>query len=125
MTTRSGHVPTQRLVARPNRGPMPDTNLFAHVREPETIDERFEVWIGAHPEVLDDFIELALEARAAGHKRVGAKAICEVLRWRSFIRRDDDGYKLNNVYVSRLVRRAIDRRPELDGMFEIRKLTSA
>ena len=136
MTRRSGHRPEQRLVPRKPRGPMPDTDLWAHLPEPDaathsqppardSLDERFEAWITRNPQVLENFVRLAREAKDAGRDRIGAKMLAEVLRWRSYIDGDEGGYKLNNVFVSRLVRLAVDRNPDLDGLFETRKLHRA
>lgn len=136
MTRRSGHRPAHRLVPRKPAGPMPDTNLWDHVPPPDeaapearppdegTIDERFEAWINRNPQVLDLFIQLARDWKAAGQERCGGKMIAEVLRYHSGIRGDQDGYKLNNIYVSRLTRRAVETAPDLVGLFEFRELTS-
>lgn len=139
MTARSGHRPTQRLVSRPSRGVMPEENLFEHqarvdaeqpavTTRPDKIQERFDIWIANNPQVLRDFIALARAARDRGKTRVGAKLICEVLRWETFINGDepsDDGFKLNNIYTSRLARLAAQTAPDIAPMFEFRPLTSA
>lgn len=137
MARRSGHRPAERLVPRPARGVMPDQTFWEQLEaEPvevpevlqkrlETIDERFEAWLAKNPAVLDNFVRLARQAKAAGRTKIGAKMIAEVLRWDSFIAGDDDGYKLNNVYVSRLVRRAVEQHPDLVGLFEMRRLHRA
>lgn len=145
MTQRSGHRPTARLVPRPPRGAMPDEDLFqaADRREaeeetgqpqppagpkPVTIQERFDVWIAANPLVLDTFIRLAREAKARGKDRIGAKLLCEVIRWEMWINSDvpeDDDFKLNNVYTSRLSRLAVQAAPDIADMFQFRQLKSA
>lgn len=123
-THQSRHRPSHRLVQRPPRGPMPDHDLFAEPTEPDLIQERFDTWIEQNPRVLADFVDLAREARAAGRARAGAKQICEVLRWRAYLRADTEGYALNNVFVSRLVRLAVEQNPDLEGLFEMRQLKS-
>ena len=63
-----------------------------------------------------------------GGGRIGSKLICEVLRWETWMNSDhpeDDEYKFNNTYTSRLVRLAIEVAPDIAGMFELRKLKSA
>jgi len=112
---------------------MPDTDLFAHLAddvrsEPAkdlSIDGRYQVWLARNPEVLEEFVRLAREAKDRGMERIGAKTIAEVLRWSMFMKGDVEGFKLNNVYVSRMARQAIAEHPELDGLFELRKLTSS
>lgn len=140
MTRTSGHTPTQRLVPR-HTPPAQDPDLFSaladqddddpiarwirdHPAEPKTIAARFERWITDNPQVLHDFVEAARALKAAGRERAGAKMICEVLRYNTEIKGDDGGYKLNNVYISHLVRLAEDLYPELDGLFEKRALAT-
>lgn len=90
----------------------------------ESLDERFEKWIAANPGVLRMFIALAEEAQRRGRRKIGGKAIIERLRWEIALHVTDDSFKLNNNYTSRLVRRAIQIRPELAGLFEVRELRS-
>lgn len=137
MSCRSGHRPTRRLVPRKPVGPIPEENLWDYLPPPDdhvdpnvqppndgTIDERFEKWINRNPQVLDLFIQLARDWKAAGQARCGGKMLAEVLRYHSGIRGDEHGYKLNNVYISRLTRLAVQTAPDLDGLFEFRELTS-
>lgn len=142
MARKSGHRPTQRLVARKSEGPH-DEVLWDYLPEvpdpasvPEgphrdaTIDERFDAWITRNPQVLDLFIRLARDWKAAGQTRAGGKMFAEVLRYHSVIegtvvaRDDQEAFKINNVYVSRLTRLAVQTAPDLDGLFEFRELTS-
>lgn len=120
---------------------MPEENLFEHAartvaeppppavaRRPEDIQDRYEIWIANNPQVLTDFIRLAREAKARGKTRIGSKLLCEVLRWETWMNSDqpdDDDFKFNNTYTSRLVRSALETAPDLAGMFELRKLKSA
>lgn len=141
MTRRSGHQPTHRLVRRKPEGPHdevlwdylppepePEPARPAAVPEPPhhdaSIDERFKAWIDRNPQVLDLFIRLARDWKAAGQTRCGGKMIAEVLRYHSGIAGDEDGYRLNNVYISRLTRLAVQTAPDLDGLFEFRELIS-
>jgi hypothetical protein len=144
MTHESGHRPTQRLVPRPVRGAMPDENLFEaadraeHEATPgdltspadDSIDARFEAWIERNPQVLDLFIRLARDWKAAGQTRAGGKMFAEVLRYHSVIegmqvqRDPEEAFKINNVYVSRLTRLAVQQAPDLEGLFLFRELTS-
>lgn len=90
----------------------------------ESLDTQFERWLAANPHVLDAFISLARQARAAGCQRIGAKLIVERLRWEYLLQTHNDDFKLNNNYTSRLARLAADRCPELAAMFEFRELRS-
>ena len=144
MSRRSSHRPTQRLVPRKAVGPHDEVlwdYLEPEADEPEpgvpapphiagTIDERFDAWIERNPNVLDLFIRLARDWKAAGQTRAGGKMFAEVLRYHSVIegaviaRDPDEVFKLNNVYVSRLTRLAVQTAPDLDGLFRFRELTS-
>ena len=90
----------------------------------ETLDERFTRWITANPHVLKVFIKFALEARNRGREQVGRQLIVERMRWEWMGKTEEDDFKMNNSYTSRLVRLAIKTCPELDGMFELRELKS-
>ena len=88
----------------------------------DSTDAKFEKWITANPHVLELFINLALAMQARGRTRIGAKAIVERLRWEYHYTTSGDEFRLNNLFTSRLVRRAITARPELAAMFELRAL---
>lgn len=144
--TLAEHQPTHRLVPRRER-PVPADILSIHERPDEpippadpppppelpkrkpTIDEVFEAFHEAHPEVLEEFVRLARAAKSKGHKRIGGKMCAELVRWRFVIDREYDPetertFALNNVVVSRLVRRLQEDHPDLADMFETRKLLS-
>lgn len=105
--------------------PPPPTPLK---RKP-TIQEMFEAFNDSHPEVLEEFVRLTRIAKRNGHKRVGGKMLAELVRWHFVIDREYDveneqAFALNNVIVSRLVRRLQEEHPDLADMFETRKLLS-
>lgn len=66
----------------------------------------------------------ALEVRRRGFRRYGIQAIAEVVRFDRAIAAgpDQEGYKVNNSYLSRLARDLMDEDTELRGFFEIREL---
>lgn len=89
------------------------------------IDFRFGIWIEEHPVAEEKFIELAVEAKRAGFKRYSADAIVHRLRWHFDVEmRLEGGFKWNDHFTSRLARRAMERVPELEGFFELRRLRS-
>ena len=90
-----------------------------------SLDEQFERWIAANPHVLEEFIRRARALKRQGVARFGAKAIIEGMRYDRAIRTGGDTFKLNNNYTSRLVRRALERAPDLEGFFELRALRSS
>jgi hypothetical protein len=74
------------------------------------------------PQVYGQLVELALEARARGWKRMGIAALFEVLRWQRGPKlKDDEGFALNNTLRS-MYARAIMLEPGLEGFFEVRKM---
>jgi hypothetical protein len=88
-----------------------------------SIQERFERFDRENPHVYPHLRRLALEARDAGLQRIGVRMLWEVMRWHVAIEtRDPSGLKLNDHYTSRYVRKLIREHPELDGLFETRRL---
>lgn len=85
-------------------------------------EQAFKQFIVENPKVYDEFVRLARQAKRAGMRRTGAKALVEVLRWNVAIKTNDPDFKINNTYVSHLSRMAMARERELEGVFEIRRL---
>lgn len=87
-----------------------------------TIQERFEAYNEAHPEVFTLFKRFAQEAKDAGRERFGGKAIWERIRWYCDVEKGGDSPRLNNIYVSRYVRKLCQECPDLTPLFETREL---
>mgnify|MGYP001296110418 CR=1 FL=1 len=89
-----------------------------------TIQERFEAFHAANPWVYQALEALAADWLAHGHKRVGVKALFEVIRWQYGRRTADpsSAWRVNNDYSSRYARLLIDRHPEWCDAIEIRAL---
>lgn len=99
--------------------------LVTPLYEPEaTIAERYDAWKAANPWVLPTVERLAAQWFAAGHKRVGVKALWEVLRW-EYGTTTGDKFKANNDFTSRVARDLITRRPDWADCIEIRELRAA
>jgi hypothetical protein len=90
-----------------------------------SIQERFEEWI-ATSDGWTVYCELIYRARilqSRGWRHYSHKAIIESIRYDRDVQvGPEDGFKINDHYTSRLVRRAIAEYPELDGFFELREL---
>lgn len=96
--------------------------LFDVPPDANSIQERFERWLAENAHVYRLFVEAARSLKRQGRKRFGAKAIAEHLRWNAAYQ-TTDGYKLNNIYTSRLARKLLDDHPEeFEGWLELRKL---
>lgn len=91
-----------------------------------TIRERFEQFHTAHPEVYRALVRLAREWVSVGRRRLGIATLFERLRWEWHMTglTDEDGYKLNNTYRALYARLLMAEHPELDGLFETRRLTT-
>lgn len=100
------------LFDRPvNTTPMRPVVAVQH-RKGETLDDRFDAWLSANPQVLSAFVALARQAPRAG------------LRWEYAIQTGGSEFKFDNRFTSRLARVAVDRAPDLAGLFEFRDLRS-
>ncbi len=91
----------------------------------KSIQERFEQFHAAHPEVFEEFRAIAQQLYDKGWRRYGAGSICEVLRFHAAVDgRDIEPYRINNNYRSRLARKLMTEYPHFEGFFETRKLRS-
>lgn len=86
-----------------------------------TLAERFAAFHRANPHVADALEHLAEQWLAAGHSRVGMKALVERLRWESGIRTVGGAYRINNSHVSFYARLLVERRPEWADAIEMRR----
>lgn len=91
-----------------------------------TIEDRFNDFHQAHPEVFTQLVRLAREWMSVGHARLGIATLFEKLRWEWHVAglADRDGYKLNNSYRALYARKIMAENPELDGLFETRSLAT-
>ena len=90
-----------------------------------TIEERFEAFHTANPWVYDALVVLICDWLAAGHRRVGLKAMFEVLRWQYGRSTVGDTFKCNNDFTSRYARLILRRHPEWSDAIETRELRAA
>jgi hypothetical protein len=101
------------------------TEVDLYVNRRPTIDEQFKKMLSERPDVYTEFVQLALKAKRSGRKRFGAKSIAEILRWNRMVERNEsDDFAINNIFTSRLARKAMEDYPELAGFFETRELKS-
>jgi hypothetical protein len=86
-----------------------------------TLADRFAAFHASNPHVADALETLAGQWLAAGHRKVGMKALVERLRWESGIRTVGSAYRINNSHVSFYARLLIERRPEWADCIETRR----
>lgn len=102
---------------------------------PSTLVRRFLAWHRENRHVYREMERLLAEWRAAGHKRLGSKALWERARWelhmpakkgerRDHVARGVKPPKLNNSYTSLLARLIELHHPEWSGTFEMRRMKS-
>lgn len=104
------------------------TLAFDQITQPEsvpkgaTIQERFEAFHKANPQVYRALVQLALSMKNSGRKKYGMKGLFEVLRWNYNITTRGEEFKMSNDFTSRYARLIMDVEPELDGFFDTRPL---
>lgn len=87
------------------------------------IQEAFEAFDRAHPEVYEYLVRLAFEAYDRGFRHYGIGALWERMRWHFQIEKGmDEEFKLNNNFRSRYARKIIAEHPVLEDFFELRCL---
>jgi hypothetical protein len=92
----------------------------------KAIQQRFEEFHAANPAVYAELAKLARRAKARGQQRVGIELLFAIVRWRRMMATTgDNGFKLNDHFTSRYARLLMEQEPDLDGMFETRRLKSA
>ena len=87
-----------------------------------TIVEDFRRFHEDNPHVYRRLVELARAWNERRGTAVGIKMLFEVLRWEVAMSSTGDEFKLNNNYHSYYARLIMDREPDLDGIFQLRRL---
>lgn len=140
------HRPTQRLVPRRDRRTPAEDDLSIFEQPPTTvppaepppippdtrkptIDELFERYHEAHPEIYEQMVRSAREAKRLGHKRISTKYLIEMVRANFIFNHEydpevDRTYTINNVFTSRYSRLIMEQEPDLAEMFVTRALKS-
>lgn len=85
------------------------------------IDEQFERFHAANPEVFEVFVAMARAAKAAG-ETVSANGLFEAMRYDPELTTTNKKYKLPNNLRSRYARLAMAECPDLAGYFRIARL---
>ena len=106
---------------------MVDVELPRGNRPAESIQEAFDRFHAANPWVYTELRSMTLELVRAGRDRIGMKMLFEVLRWRWLRATTDTSstFHLNNSYTSRYARLIAENTPELEGVFETRRIKTA
>ena len=102
--------------------------LITPTYEPEaTIQERYEAWLAANEWIVPAIATLLDDWSNHGGRRVGVKSAVEWIRfhYQRTIQPDDQGFRINNSYASRLSRTVVARYPHLASVIETRELRAA
>lgn len=104
------------------------TSLFDNPPAPATrrhlsIQQRFDEFDTAHPEVFDLFKQFAAELRRAGRTHYSADSILHRIRWHCDVNQQrDETWKINDHFSSRYARKLIAEDESFQGFFELRNL---
>src|SRR5262245_12156125 len=121
----------RRRPTRPNHGAGTLAPREASVSEqlelfpdppPGSIQARFLRFHEENPLVWQYFLAAARALKESGRKKFGARAIIERLRWDMPLTTSGEGYKLNDNYTSRYVRKLVEEYPEFEDLVELRSL---
>jgi len=91
-----------------------------------SIQERFETFHHANPQIYAKLLEFALQMKRSGRREhYGVKALFERLRWHyDFEAQRTPGagaFKINNDFTAYYARLLMENEPELRGFFQTRK----
>jgi hypothetical protein len=99
--------------------------IGAHVGPKRTIEADFWEFHHRNPIVYNGLVRLARKWRERrGTEKLGIGMLFEVLRWDLAISTEGDAFKLNNNYRSYYARLIMTREPDLEGVFETRRLNA-
>jgi len=90
-----------------------------------TIEEAFRDFHARNPGVLRELVAMTRRAKERGRTKIGMGMLFEVLRWNRIVEGlpdETEDFKLNNNYRSRYARMVMHRYPDLDGMFDLRRI---
>jgi len=89
-----------------------------------SMQARFEAFNDLNPWVYDTVVRLTRELVSNGHRKVGMRMLCEVVRW-EYMRFTTDPsceFKINNDYSPRYARLIMAQEPDLADVYELREL---
>jgi len=96
-------------------GLFPDPPPFG-LSDPRSLAARFRAWMDTQEgrEVVAEVRALNLQIRERGFRHYSIGALSEVVRWHRHLRfgPDASGFKVNDVYLSRLARYLMDQHPD-------------
>jgi len=87
-----------------------------------TLKDKFVSFDEENPHVYENLVYLTDKLVSSGRKKIGMKALFEILRWEYKIntKHGEDEFRLNNNYTSFYARKIMKEHPEHGNVFEIR-----
>ena len=70
-------------------------------------------------EIYEAFKDITMQYIKQNYKHIGAKNVCEIIRWQTMISGNDE-FKINNNYVSGYARKFEKEFPQFEGLFRKR-----
>lgn len=92
------------------------------VSKAASIQDRFESFHRANPQVYAALRSLAFQMIGNGVRQYGIKGLFEILRWQFALQTNGEPFRLSNDFTSRYARLLVKNNPELDGFFTLREL---
>lgn len=86
------------------------------------LEKRFALWAADNAEIIEALEKQALAAVAAGAARLSMNSLFELARYSDHHTiRGAERWKLDNSFRAPLARLLMEKRPELRGIFEVRR----
>jgi hypothetical protein len=104
----------------PGPGPDRDLELAQRSQRKPTTAERWAAFHRANPRVFAAIHDIADDMRKAGRRRIGMKAIFELLRADPTLQTSGKPFKLNNTYAPYYARELVRLSPVFEGLIEMR-----
>jgi len=94
-----------------------ERTLFDRPAEAKTVFEQYDA---EHPDIWQEFRDIAMDLILKGRDHYGAKAIFEIIRYHRAIRGGSD-FKVNNSFTASYARKFAAEYPEYSTFFEFRE----
>jgi len=87
-----------------------------------SIRQGFNKFNEENPHIFKAFEEQALKAINNGRTKISSKLIINWIRWHEFLQSSDKNFRINDAYQSYYARFFIEKYPQYNDVFELRKL---
>jgi hypothetical protein len=105
----------------PNKRQAKQALLKLFNSKPGKLEKQFAKFHEDNPVVYSVLVMHAREWKNAGHQHCGIKTLWEIARWTLKLKKQCDGFKLNNNYHPFYARLIDEQEPDLKGIFRFRR----